>query len=1433
MINKLIEFSIRNKFIIGIFIIALIGWGAYSLKHINIDAVPDVTNNQVQIITQSPNLAAQEVEQFITTPIELHMQNVPGVIEVRSISRFGLSVVTVVFKEETSIYLARQLVDEKLKEVEGEIPEGFGTPEKAPISTGLGEVYQYVIQPKEGYEEQYDAMDIRTIQDWIVKRQLAGIEGVVEVNSFGGYLKQYEVAVNPEKLKSLNVTIGEVFEALSKNNQNSGGSYIENGKNTHFIRGIGMAQSIDDIKKIPVKTRNGIPIRIEHVAKVHYGHAPRFGALTYNGQGETSGGMVLMMKGENSAEVVNRVKERIARIQNNLPEGLEIIPFADRTKLIDKTIHTVSTNLIEGGLIVIFILVFFLGNIRAGLVVASVIPLSMLFAISLMNLFGVSANLMSLGALDFGIIVDGAVIIVEAIVHRLVLRRAGHHLTQEEMDNEVRDGASKIRKSAAFGEIIILIVYLPILALVGIEGKMFKPMALTVSFAILGAFLLSLTYVPMMTALVMRKKVRDKKTFSDRMISFIQKGYDPIIKMALRFKYAILTVTVGLFISSLLTFNNMGGVFIPRLEEGDLVVNFGLKPGTSLDEAIATATKIEKAFLEKFPEVLQVCTKIGTSEIPTDPHPMETGDIFVVLDDKENWVSANNQADLIKLMKKEIRHLPGVNIEFSQPIEHMFNTLISGVRSDIAIKIYGNDLNVLHTKATELSNLIADINGVGDVKVEQTVGLPQIAVKYNYDALGKYDVDIEHLNNTLSMAFGGTSSGVIAEYERKFDLVVRLDKAFRKDIDHVKNLYVDLPNGTQIPLEKLAEVKYIKSPMQISRDNANRRIVIGVNVRNRDVESLIEEIKTKLNSDLKLDPGYYITYGGQFENLKSAKERLAVAVPIALALIFVLLFFTFHSVKQALLIFTAIPLSAIGGVSALWLRQMPFSISAGIGFIALFGVAVLNGIVLIAYFNQLKKEGMTDIYERILVGTKTRLRPVIMTASVAALGFLPMALSTTAGGEVQRPLATVVIGGLISATLLTLVVLPVLYLIFDKVEFKPGKKAMLFIGFLMVGGLGSVQSQDNSVTMDQAVDLALKNHPSIKAGQLNVEKHEELQKTGFSLDPTQFSYTNGNINSGAIDYQIQVNQSFKFPTVYGANKQLLVEETKLSESDLLIRQSELKKQVRMAFSDLSFHKENLKEYTNLKEVYLEFSDVANKRFEAGATNLLEKLAAEAKYQNILLLVQEEETKIAGGKERLKKLMGVSNDFDITIVQEASLTSTDSSAIKNHPSLLYLQQVEQQNLANTKTLKQAYIPEFNVGYFNQQIDLERGFQGFQVGVNVPLFYRADKAQVQASKMNQDIILQEYKDRELQLQSEFAQYWSLFQLHQSKSEYYQTTGSQLRDQLYSHAQTAYKEGEIDYVEYIEIMDQASELTLKELENKYAQQSIINELKYLIGQ
>jgi cobalt-zinc-cadmium resistance protein CzcA len=1034
MLNQIIQYSIRNKLIIGLLVAGLVVWGSYSLTKLPIDALPDITNNQVQVITVAASQSALDIERLVTFPVEQTMATIPGIEEIRSFSRFGLSVVTIVFKDDIDVYWARQQVNERLSIAQNEIVPGAGNPEIAPVSTGLGEIFQYIIKPKKGFEGEYTSTDIRTVQDWIVRRQLLRIEGVADVASFGGHLKQYEVALDPNKLRSYELSITDVLTALENNNQNTGGTYIDKNPSAYFIRTEGLLESLEDIGKISLKTTSmGTPVLIRDVAELRFGFATRFGAMAYNNEGEVSGAVVMMLKGDNSNAVVNRVKERIKQIELTLPEGLEIDAFLDRSALVSRAIGTVEKNLIEGALIVVLVLVLFLGNLRSGLIVASVIPLAMLFAVGMMGVFNVSGNLMSLGAIDFGLIVDGAVIIVEATMHHLGVRAMTQRLTQQEMDDEVYTSASRFMRSAAFGQIIILIVYLPILSLVGIEGKMFKPMAQTVSFAILGAFILALTYVPMMSALFMSKNPRHKRNFSDRMMDFFHWIYEPVILKAIHNKFKVVMTAVVFLIGSIFLFNTLGKEFLPTLDEGDFAVDTRVLTGSSLTHMVEMAQKSAGLLLKEYPdEVEKIVTKAGSSEIPTDPMPIDASDLMIILKPRDQWKKAENREELAEKMAATLEAIPGVTYGFQQPIQMRFNELMTGVRQDVAVKIFGEDLDQLTALATQVGRVASGVDGVRDLYVEEVTGLPQIVININREELARHGLSVKTVNDVVNTAFAGRSAGLVFEAERRFDLVVRLNEQSRQRLEDVQNLFITTPSGKQVPLTQLADVALKVGPNQIQREDAKRRIIVGFNVRGRDIAGVVEEIQAKINQQIKFPPGYYPTYGGQFENLQEAVDRLIIAVPIALALIFILLFLTFNSISQSLLIFTAIPMAAIGGILSLWLRDMPFSISAGIGFIALFGVAVLNGIVLITEFNRLKELGIATTEEIVLKGTRIRLRPVLMTAAVASLGFLPMALATSAGAEVQKPLATVVIGGLVTSTLLTLVVIPCLYIYFEK-----------------------------------------------------------------------------------------------------------------------------------------------------------------------------------------------------------------------------------------------------------------------------------------------------------------------------------------------------------------------------------------------------------------
>ena len=1441
MFDKLISFSIRNKLVVGFFTVALIIWGINSFKQIPIDAVPDITTNQVQIITQSPTLATQEVEQFITFPIELAMANIPDVDEIRSISRFGISVITVVFEEHVDIYLARQLISEQLKIAEAEIPSQFGKPTLGPITTGLGEVYQYVLHAAEGYDSLYTDMYLRTIHDWIVKRQLAGTPGVIEVSGWGGHLKQYEVAVDPDKINSLGVTINEIFDALENNNENSGGSYIEKRYNTYFLRGQGLVSNLEDIGNIVIKSTDGLPLLIRDVAKVGYGSAPRYGAITWNGHGEVVGGQALMLKGENSYEVVSRIKERMAEIEKSLPEGVVIEPFLDRSKLIGRAINTVRTNLIEGGLIVILVLVLLLGNFRGGLIVASVIPLSLLFAIGMMNFFGVSANLMSLGAIDFGLVVDGSVIIVEAIIFRLHSGFAGQRLDRNKMDLEVGTAAKKIRNSAAFGEIIILIVYLPILALVGIEGKMFKPMAQTVSFAIAGALILSLTYVPMMCSQFLNTRISNKATFSDRIINAAQKIYSPVLNKTLKRSNLVVLIAVIAFGMSVFTFNRMGGEFIPTLEEGDFALHQILPTGSSLSQSVEVSEKIQKTLLSNFPEVENVVSKIGTSEIPTDPMPIEVGDIMVTMKPKNEWTSASTKEEMFEKMEIELNKIPGVEYEFTQPIQMRFNELIAGVREDIAIKIYGESMDVLARKAEDVEKLISGIDGVGDLRVEQTEGLPQIVVKYKRNRIAQYGLNIKDVNRTLRTAFAGEVAGQVFEGERRFDLAVRLEHSKRQGIDDVRNLYIPIPNGANVPLSELASIEFVDGPVQISREDAKRKIVVGVNARNRDTESLVEEIKQVLDAKLDLPPGYSIRFGGQYQNLKEAKARLYVAAPIALLLIFVLLFVTFKSVKQALLIFTAIPFSAIGGVYALYFRGLPFSISAGIGFIALSGVAVLNGIVLIGYFNRLKSEGMTNVRDRIIKGTQVRLRPVLMTAAVAALGFLPMALSTNAGAEVQKPLATVVIGGLITATLLTLLVLPILYEKFEKIsllKMKNQNKTVLslFLVFAFIG-LSSKPSSAQSDTlflnldgMVAEVSRSWLTRPAV----LELEKEIEMKKTVFGLEPTQVQWAQGELNAQAFDYQFQVSQSFELPTYYKRKKQLLESKVELAEQKQTAYYIMLEKKLRREWQTWLYYKQLEKELSEKLAFYDTLLSAQQKKVNLGESSEMDLLYVKQKRDHVAVSLQQASLKTAEQLVRLqlffdieKEVVYVAEDF-----KPLNMPNLPDSASLELMEQKLLSTMTNAQIAEYKLQKSQTLPNLNLGYINQQIEGVANLQAIQFGVGIPLNARSQKAKRDAQVIAIEQSSQQRVVDELRINSQF--YANVIQAnnyYRAIDNYYSNQLS-ISKSLKTKIHGSYMAGEIDVFRYTILMEEVREKDLEYLFNVLMYNMTIIEIQSQLG-
>ncbi|WP_224994281.1 CusA/CzcA family heavy metal efflux RND transporter [Cesiribacter sp. SM1] len=1441
MIDNIIAYSIRHKLVIGLGTLGLIIAGFWAMQKVPVDAVPDITNNQVQIITVAPTLGTVDVEQFITYQVELAMANLPGVEEIRSVSRFGLSVVTVVFEDDMGNFLPRQLVGEKLLEVNEAIPPGMGEPFIGPISTGLGEIFQYTLEVDPAYKNQYSAAELRSIQDWIVKRQMAMVPGVVEVNSFGGQLKQYEVAVDPDRLRSMNLSIADVFEAISRNNQNSGGAYIERQHQAYFIRSEGLIESIEDIESIVVDTREGIPLLVGDVAQVGFGSGIRYGALTKGGKGEAVGGMILMLKGANSNEVIENVKERMQQVAASLPAGVSIEPFLDRSSLISNTTSTVSTNLIEGGLIVIFVLVLLLGNWRAGLLVATTIPLSLLFAFIMMYFFDVSANLMSLGAIDFGIIVDGAVIIVESVVFVFATQyKDRSSLSQEERDAVAYKSSKSMMNSAFFGQLIILIVFLPILTLEGIEGKMFRPMALTFGFAIIGAMILCLTYVPMMSALFVRKGKGSRIEIGDKITGWLERKFRPLLHKSLQRAKIVLIGAVALLALTVVGFLGLGGEFLPQLDEGDIAFHAILKPGSSLTETTETTTKIERLLLEQYPEIKQVVSRIGVAEVPTDPMPMDLADIFVILDEEKGIVSADSKEELIEDMKATLNIIPGVSYEFTQPIEMRFNELLTGVREDIAIKLYGDDMQVLSRKAEEICRIVSTIPGVADYKAEATTGLPQIRIQYNRQKLAQYGLDVQQLNTLVETAFGGGQAGVVFEGERRFGLVVRLQESLRQQQGTLENLYVTLPNGSQVPLKEVAQINYEPGPMQIGRENTSRRTYVGINVRGRDVKSLVEEIQQRLDDELQLPAGYYIRYGGAFENLERATARLQIVVPVALLLIFMLIFFALGSFKQAMIIFMAIPLAAIGGVLALWLRDMPFSISAGVGFIVLFGVAVLNGLVLINSLNELKEEGVADLQERILGGTTRRIRPILLTASTDILGFLPMALSTSAGAEVQRPLATVVIGGLLTATLLTLFVLPVLYQWLERRRGNgssmigaPAGAAILLL-MLIMAAPAATQAQElpvkDSVSLEEALALARDKYPALKAAALEVERQQALQKGSLQLGSTQI-FTGGeelgNANGGVYTL-IGIGQQDIDVFSTGARKKLQQEQTSVSLRQQALVEQQILQEVRQTFWQAYVAQQQLQLALDLDSLYGEFKRAAQIRYEVMATGKLELLTAQTEYSQVLAMRAQAQAAFRAALVRLTQytgtpIEGVVVPGELPLPPATELPDSLPAAI---PQLAVASAQKSAAEAQNQLLKRERLPDLNLQAGLQQVDGERGFYTYQAGISFPLLNRSQKAQARAAGIQVEIQEQNLQQQQLQVRATYQQllleYSSLYQLYLN----YQTEVlPQLQEQVQA-VRFAYQEGAIDYIalnqnlQGVARMRQAYLQTLEQLLQAHAQ-------------
>ena len=1344
MFKAIVRFSIKKKLFVGLTTLFLFIGGIYAMMTLPIDAVPDITNNQVQIVTVSPTLAPQEVEQLITMPIEIAMSNIMNVEDIRSVSRFGLSVVTVVFKESVPTLDARQLINEQIQTVAGEIPTELGTPEMMPITTGLGEIYQYVLKVAPGYEDKYDAMELRTIQDWMVKRQLSGIPGIVEINSFGGYLKQYEVAVDPDALFSLNITIGEVFEALSSNNQNTGGSYIEKVKNAYYIRSEGMITRPKDIEQIVVTNRNGIPVHISDVGIVRFGSPKRFGAMTKDGEGECVGGIAMMLKGANANVVTRELEQRVEKIQHLLPEGVSIEPYLNRSELVNRNISTVVNNLIEGAIIVFLVLILFLGNVRAGLIVASVIPLAMLFAFIMMRIFNVTANLMSLGAIDFGIVVDGSIVIVEGILAHIYGKQfRGRTLSKKEMDAEVEKGASGVVRSATFAVVIILIVFFPILTLGGIEGKYFTPMAKTLVFCIIGALILSLTYVPMMASLFLKHTIVVKPTLADRFFEKLNKIYQQILKFCLRFKWQTTAAAFAALIASLFLFTRLGAEFIPTLDEGDFAMQMTLPAGSSLSESIEVSNQAEKTLMDKFPEIKHVVAKIGTAEVPTDPMAVEDADVMIVMKPFKEWTSAESRAEMVEKMKEALEPLADrAEFNFSQPIQLRFNELMTGAKADIAVKLYGEDTHELYERAKEAATFVEKVPGAADVIVEQTMGLPQLVVKYNRGKIARYGINIEELNTIIRTAYAGETSGVIFENERRFDLVVRLDQEKVADLN-LDKLFVRTSEGIQIPVSEVASIDLVNGPLQINRDATKRRIVIGVNVRNADIQQVVANIQKTLDKNIKLKPGYYFEYGGQFENLQNAIDTLLIVIPVALMLILLILFFAFKNITYTLMVFSTVPLSLIGGILALWLRGLPFSISAGVGFIALFGVAVLNGILMVNHFNELRKQNKYAMSTNriISLGTPHLLRPVFLTGLVASLGFVPMAIATSAGSEVQRPLATVVIGGLIISTILTLLIIPVFYKIVNSWATwrRPGSKfrlpffTILLPLFLLIPSCVTAQ-QSQTVSLEQAIEIAKQNHPRLKMATNAIQQVKATRGEIVEATPTTFNYSWGQLNGeNKNDKEVAFEQSLGSLLTPFYKNALVNRQIKTNTYYRQMVEKEVIAEVKRAWAYYQYA-------TNLSSMYRDQDQLAEKlrhigelRYQQGEITLLEKnmmttLAADL--HNRMFQAQEEE-KMALTRFRWSCYSDtpiVPADSTLSLLYTSLSTGTLSEA---HTQYFKSQADEAKAMLNIE--RSRFFPEISMGYTRQNILPLKNLNAWMVGVSFPVYFVPQKSKVRQARL----------------------------------------------------------------------------------------------------
>ena len=1447
MFERLIRFAIEQRWLVLLAVVAMAAIGVFSYQKLPIDAVPDITNVQVQINTHAAGYSPLETEQRITFPIETAMAGLPNLEQTRSLSRYGLSQVTVIFKDGTDIYFARQLVNERIQEARGKIPDGI-SPAMGPISTGLGEIYLWTVEAKDGAKKAdgspYTATDLREIQDWIIKPQLRNVPGVTEINSIGGFAKEYQVAPIPERLASLGVTMPDIVNALGRNNANVGAGYIEKRGEQYLIRAPGQVQSLEDIRNVILSSSSGVPIRVRDVADVGIGRELRTGAATENGR-EVVLGTVFMLIGQNSRTVSQAVDKKMVEINRSLPDGVHAVTVYDRTTLVDKAIATVKTNLLEGAILVIAILFLFLGNIRAAIITATVIPLSMLFTFTGMVTYKVSANLMSLGALDFGIIIDGAVVIVENCVRRLSHAQAlfGRPLTRSERFHEVFLASKESRRALLFGQLIIMVVYLPIFALSGVEGKMFHPMAFTVVAALLGAMILSVTFVPAAVALFIGNRVSEKE---NPLMAIAKRWYAPMLDYAMSARAVVLTaVAVTVLLCGLIA-TRLGSEFVPNLNEGDFAIQALRIPGTSLTQSVAMQQQLESKLKAKFPEIERVFARTGTAEIASDPMPPNISDGYIMLKPLKDWPEPRKTRDeLLAAVQKTVGEMPGNNYEFTQPIQMRFNELMTGARQDVVCKIYGDDLDTLARYAQHLGALVKQIDGARNLYVESVSGLPQIVVRFKRNMLAQYRVSIDEVNRVMHASLAGELSGQVYEGDQRFDIVVKIRQEDKQDLDAIRRLLVPVSGDQQVPLSMLADVNIEEGPNQIQRENARRRIVVGFNVRSRDVQSVVHDLQQKATQQLKLPSGYLLTYGGSFENLEAAKKRLLIAVPVSLLLIFLLLYFAFRSFRQGLLIYSAIPLSAIGGILFLALRGMPFSISAGVGFIALFGVAVLNGIVLIAEFNQIRASGVEDLRRVVLMGTKVRLRPVLMTAMVASMGFIPMALSNGAGAEVQRPLATVVIGGLLIATGLTLFVLPILYMLFEakqSTKMKMPATSFLLIPALLLSGWATGQSNAIPLSLKAAQDSAVKQAWAMRTANNQVRFRQLLQKTAGQLPATSILGEAGEINSRYVDSRFTVSQSFDLPVTYKRKRALLNAEYNLATNEQTITAAQLVQQVSLLYIQYHYRQRQLQQEQHYDSLYQALSRQAEDRLKAGETD-----ATETIYLGNMLLQHQRRIRVLQ-----TDMMNLIEDWNWLLQtrqlvvpgnwQEADWVLNDTISANEPPQLQQYRQQIQLAEAQVQVERNGLLPAIQIGYSNgtmkgtgadeKKYSASDRFQFAQAGLTIPLFNKATRNRIAAARQAVQQANEQYLAAQSAWKKETRNWQRQYEQAQADWKLAATVGQRQTRELEQHIRLRREKGDITFIEWAQYMNQVIQWDEAYLEADYTRQKCLIQYQYYLN-